>query len=472
MTFPVFSHLPVPPALTIASAMINILLSFVPSWTRPPTPPVAITAETPPIVEAQTQEPETALPEHGSLRLVPLAIETIDTEEEMVYTVDRIDENGRRVRYMIRIRGDHEEEEMQELDYLLHAMARRTAFDEAAWRLHVDAGIDLNQQDDNGYTALHVAVAYRQEAMVVALLNAGARPDIQNELGDTPLHLAVLGRQEAMVVALLNAGACPDIQNEQGDTPLHLAVVGQDFDMVQHLLGHHARPFIQNHQGDTPLHLAFSYRSTIGCLIQILLNHWCMERLSLGSIKNKDGQSIIDLMVLSHTRDELILENGLHVMARGEFNAEAFDQIMGSSDRDWANEPNRFGYTPLHLAIVNHNRPLIAALVQNDARLDLQNILGDTPLHLAVRYRLDTATIQILLDSIHDDITMIESVRNRLGESIMDLVNLSDELELRELFINASVAFANTATISLEDGCAVPTFEDENQDSQVPDNKD
>ena len=42
---------------------------------------------------------------------------------------------------------------------------------------------------------------------MVALLEAGANLEVQNESGNTPLHLAALGGTAEAVMALLGAGA-------------------------------------------------------------------------------------------------------------------------------------------------------------------------------------------------------------------------------------------------------------------------
>lgn len=41
-------------------------------------------------------------------------------------------------------------------------------------------------------------------------------------------------------------------------------------------------------------------------------------------------------------------------------------------------------YTPLHLAVINHNYRVVALLTHNKADVNTQNRLGDTPLHIAV----------------------------------------------------------------------------------------
>lgn len=101
----------------------------------------------------------------------------------------------------------------------------------------IDAGADLNAQDDDGNTALHhgslpspllniVTISSLHELTIPSivpedisqsLLNANADPNVKNAHGDTPLHLAAIFNQPA-VVSLLNAKADPNVKNNNGNT--------------------------------------------------------------------------------------------------------------------------------------------------------------------------------------------------------------------------------------------------------------
>lgn len=58
-------------------------------------------------------------------------------------------------------------------------------------KLLIEAGAQLNQQDDHGYTALYLAVIYESVGCVEALLNAGANPNIMNKEGRSAIHGAI-----------------------------------------------------------------------------------------------------------------------------------------------------------------------------------------------------------------------------------------------------------------------------------------
>jgi ankyrin repeat protein len=76
-------------------------------------------------------------------------------------------------------------------------------------------------------TALHLAVAVGDTALVAALLERGADPNARDAQGRTPLHAAVradLSKALAMLRPLLAAGANPEIANANGETALGIAL--------------------------------------------------------------------------------------------------------------------------------------------------------------------------------------------------------------------------------------------------------
>jgi hypothetical protein len=95
----------------------------------------------------------------------------------------------------------------------------------------VASGADPNGIDKSGVAPLHIAVRTRCSEAVRALLDCGADPMLPNGSGSTPLHLAVqnTGRgdtgaeasrqeQRAIILVLLDAGARPTDTNAAGKT--------------------------------------------------------------------------------------------------------------------------------------------------------------------------------------------------------------------------------------------------------------
>jgi len=94
----------------------------------------------------------------------------------------------------------------------------------------------LNKQCTSGNTALHLAVGkgytdisadgqlldFTNFEITKKLIEHGANLNLQNEQGNTPLHLAYARRDIAIALYLYEHGANPDIKNKQGKIPLDL----------------------------------------------------------------------------------------------------------------------------------------------------------------------------------------------------------------------------------------------------------
>jgi ankyrin repeat protein len=72
-------------------------------------------------------------------------------------------------------------------------------------KLLVEAGIDLDRQDDRGWTALHSAVWFNNLEAVKILTKAGADPSIKKKDGETPLDFAIKLKREGMAEILEEA---------------------------------------------------------------------------------------------------------------------------------------------------------------------------------------------------------------------------------------------------------------------------
>ena len=90
-------------------------------------------------------------------------------------------------------------------------------------RAAVNAGADLNSQDQRGWTALMYAADRGNTQLVDALLDAGTDPDIRAEDGATALFVAVMQGREEVARTLVRAEADLSITGPGGKTPLEVA---------------------------------------------------------------------------------------------------------------------------------------------------------------------------------------------------------------------------------------------------------
>jgi len=142
-------------------------------------------------------------------------------------------------------------------------------------------------------TCLHWAVRSGKTDVVVFMLPfLGAIVNAQNNNGETALLLAVsLGLPE-IVLQLLMHGANPNLANIDGVSPLHFATANADLNSLQILLKSGAFINAVDEEAENALFYAIrenngrSHFDTIGFLLQ----HGCDLRL-----KNEDGETCVEL---------------------------------------------------------------------------------------------------------------------------------------------------------------------------------
>jgi ankyrin repeat protein len=151
----------------------------------------------------------------------------------------------------------------------------------------LDAGADVNQTSEYGWTALLVATHNRFYGLAAYLLEHGAKPNIANEGGWTPLYIATDNRNIEggdyptrkpdmdhleLIKRLLAAGANPNLRMhsstetrtvfthqwllEEGATPFLRAAQSGDVVLLKLLLEHKADPKLATDNGVTPLMVA------------------------------------------------------------------------------------------------------------------------------------------------------------------------------------------------------------------------
>ncbi|XP_047455020.1 B-cell lymphoma 3 protein homolog [Mugil cephalus] len=208
------------------------------------------------------------------------------------------------------------------------------------------AGITLaTRQDEDGDTALHIAVVKGELAFVSKLIQllllAHNGVDIYNNLRQTPLHLAVITEQTNMVEALLRAGADPAALDRNGQTALHLCC-------------------------------EYGQRDCLSVVLSLSSSPLCLE------IRNFGGLSPLHLAVLQGRQDlaKMLLEAG------ADINAMDF----------------KSGQSPLMHAVESNNPDMVHFLIENGCDVNSQSYSGNTALHSACgRGQVDT--VRLLLKS-------------------------------------------------------------------------
>ncbi|GFS44967.1 shaker pollen inward K+ channel [Actinidia rufa] len=143
------------------------------------------------------------------------------------------------------IRGD---------DLLLHQLLRR--------------GMDPNELDSNGRTALHIAAAKGSIECVLLLLDYRADPNRKDSEGNVPLWDAIMGGHESVIKLLINNGA----KISSGDVGQFacFAVEQNNVDLLKDIVHYGGDITLLNSLGTTALHTAISEENTE--MVKFLVN--------------------------------------------------------------------------------------------------------------------------------------------------------------------------------------------------------
>uniref|UniRef100_A0A0E0C5B3 Potassium channel n=1 Tax=Oryza meridionalis TaxID=40149 RepID=A0A0E0C5B3_9ORYZ len=125
-------------------------------------------------------------------------------------------------------------------DFLLHQLLKR--------------GMDPNESDNDGHTALHIAASKGNEQCVRLLLEYGADPNARDSEGKVPLWEALCEKHAAVVQLLVEGGA--DLSS--GDTGLYacIAVEESDTELLNDIIHYGGDVNRARRDGTTALHRA------------------------------------------------------------------------------------------------------------------------------------------------------------------------------------------------------------------------
>ncbi|XP_064084015.1 ankyrin repeat domain-containing protein 6-like isoform X2 [Macrobrachium nipponense] len=173
------------------------------------------------------------------------------------------------------------------------------------FKLLILSGANVDDQDNDGWSALILAASHNKLDRVRLLLRANANPNLKTTYhGDTALHWAVAKGYNDIVRELIVAGADLNTPNKRGVTPLNLAARKNRPNEVRLLLSAGAEIDTQAIDGDTPLMEATN--SEFAEVVKVFLEH-CPDL----SIRNNNRKTAADIarpksrreiqnMILSH----------------------------------------------------------------------------------------------------------------------------------------------------------------------------
>ncbi|XP_046643226.1 serine/threonine-protein phosphatase 6 regulatory ankyrin repeat subunit A-like [Daphnia pulicaria] len=209
--------------------------------------------------------------------------------------------------------------------------------------------VKVDDVDEHGRTALHLAADRSNVVAVRKLIEKRANPNIYDKWGQSPLHVAAERRDlnEIIDLLLVHPKVKVDDVNKYGQTALHAAVSASNVMAVEHLINKGANPNAEDKWGESPLLVAAGQR---------------------------DGIPIIDLLLEAKN-------------------------VKGLGD---VNDANKQGRTALHYAAAYSNEITAEHLIKKGADVNCRANVGLTPLHYAVLGAKDMKIIDLLLQNINE----------------------------------------------------------------------
>jgi cytohesin len=155
----------------------------------------------------------------------------------------------------------------------------------------LNAGADINARDKRGSTALHFGTNCNNEDAMSMLLKAGANVNAKDDDARTPLHCAALKFcSEKIVALLLEAGADINATDNRGSTPLHDASRENRYVFVSILLQAGADIDATDDKGETPLHCAAKSPGTL----KLLQEASAKLQMAQASLRNAAAAAVED----------------------------------------------------------------------------------------------------------------------------------------------------------------------------------
>lgn len=241
----------------------------------------------------------------------------------------------------------------------------------------------MEQIDNSGTTALHMAARYGHTDMLKVMIEKGAdislTEDEPAESGNTPLHTACIYGTVDVVKLLMASGADDSIQNINGETPAHLAVMKKKFgEELQSreraaVLKELKTLDMERNDGQTPLML--------------------LQSLNINATKELLPIFLDANVNVNHTDNQG--NTALILNAKNQcFKDVVKELIRAGAD---VNVADNGGNTALHYALRYGSQDVARFLVKKGADYNRANNQGVTPVQLAVEHGYDTV-LEVMTD--------------------------------------------------------------------------
>jgi ankyrin repeat protein len=295
----------------------------------------------------------------------------------------------------------------------------------------------LNSVDDDGKSALMIAIETNNMTILERLLQAGADTTLKDKNGHTALHIALFEVEKHSVAKILMTDATAlNSVDDDGRTALMTAVIKDDLTSIQRLLEAGADTTLKDKSGHTSLHIAL-FEVEKHSAAKILM----ADKAALNSV---DSGGRTALMIAVRKGDlnsmQMLLKAGADTTAIDKHGDTALHIAMYESDclscaevlmtyKAALNSVNDAGRTALMTAVEKEDLTSLQMLLQAGADTALKDKRGFTAIHIALFERKCQSVAEILMA----DRTALNSVDDDGKSALMIAIEKNDMTILERL---------------------------------------
>ncbi|CAB0029347.1 unnamed protein product [Trichogramma brassicae] len=333
---------------------------------------------------------------------------------------------------------DEDGEPLSHRTTALHVAARQSYISDNVLRkfFTIYNKFNVNYTDESDLTHFHVACERGFLDVIQKFLELGLDTNrVARETGIPPLNLALINAERDVVELLLTKGADPYLANKEGRSSLHIICLSGDSDDLATMLFEHSHEKYHPMQldsrdklGNTPLH--FAVMNNRRRMIEFLLRS--------GADPNSANEEESTALHIISKRDED--DDSMHRFFEINDDIQATIQV---------NAPDKFGNTPLHLAISRGHRALTELLLRRESDPNLPNEEGSTALHMICKRDKDDGFVERFFEIIGEFEKTVEiDAVDKLGNSPLHLALRFNNNQVAELLIKTGA----DPTVANEEG--------------------
>jgi serine/threonine protein kinase len=302
----------------------------------------------------------------------------------------------------------------------------------------VMAKVDINKPNQDGDTALHIAVKNQNQVLINLLIIHQAKSDVKNKNGQTPLTMAIADKNIDVIKLLIMSGVNVDLANSSGKRPLLIAI-----EMAKHDYG---RLFDQIEQDESKI---IDRNNKQGFKDQIT----ALPMANTSQGEQRTTLEIVSALLVGGANPNLGDHNGdtaLHFLGRlqppteGCIHRDSLSIKLLELFMSYHADPkvvNKDGDTPLHFAAQQDFFPLIKRMINYGWSATQKNEGGESALSIAKStFEVSTDKMKILMT--RDPKSNAVNTQDKNGNTLLHLA-LKDKsspafkLKIIRLFANA-----------------------------------